>query len=151
MPGKAPRGATWVTRARPHVDRCATAWLVRRFLDPKARFSFIAPGAALPKGSVGYDMPGAAHGHRGRLCTFEALLRDRGLGRDKALRRVAALVHDVDFHLLREPEGPGLDAVLTGLLLAEEDDAAVLAGAFVVFDALYARERAKGGPRARGP
>lgn len=146
----AKRGALWVTRARPHVDRCGTAWLVKRFVDPKARFRFLAPGAASPRGAIGFDMPEGQHGHRGKLCTFEALMRDEGLNKDPALRRVAALVHDVDFHALREPEGPGLDAVLNGLLLHEPDDRAVLARAFDVFDALYARERARGPGRGRG-
>jgi hypothetical protein len=133
----------WVTRARPHVDRCASAWLVRRFVDPGARFVFVAKGDAPPDGATPFDMPGVELGHRGRACTFETMLSHHGLGSDAALAGIAALVHDLDFRELKLPESPGLDAVLQGLVLAEADDHRVLERAAIVFDALYARERAR--------
>lgn len=134
----------WATRARPHVDRCATAWLLRRFIDPKARILFVPPGRDVPKGATPFDMPGARYGHHGRRCTFETTVALHGLGRDKALRDVAALVHDLDFHVMKRPESAGLHAILTGLLLAHASDARVVREAGRVFEALYERARAGG-------
>lgn len=144
MPARPKPGRRWATTRRPHVDRCATAWLLRRFVDPKARFVFLEPGAPVPRGATPFDLPGAALGHHGRRCTFDAAVRAFGLERDPALRRVADLVRDLDLHEGKRPEGAGLAAVLDGLLLAEPDDRRVLAHAAVVFDALYARARARG-------
>lgn len=134
----------WVTSPRPHVDRCATAWLVKRFVDPGATFGFVAAGAAIPKGATAFDMPGAKHGHRGKDCTFETVMKDHKLENDRALLAVAKLVHDLDFHEGKLPESAGLDAILRGLALAEPDDARVLERAAIVFDALYARAAAGG-------
>lgn len=135
-------GKRYATRARPHVDRCATAWLIRRFVDPKARFVFLQAGQAPPKGAEPFDLPGARLGHKGGACTFEVALKEFGLARDAALRDVADLVADLDLHQLKRPESPGLDAILTGLKLAEPDDRKVLARADLLFDALYARAKA---------
>lgn len=132
-------GMDWVTRARPHVDRTATAWLVRRFIDPKARFSFVAPGQEPPKGATPFDMPGVKYGHRDGRCTFEVALAEHGLGKDKALAGMAAVVHDLDFRKGKHPDAAGVDAVLVGLLLSEPDDHKVLDKAAAVWDALYAR------------
>lgn len=129
----------WSTAPRPHVDRCATAWLIRRFIDPEARFVF---GPA-PAGATPFDMPGAAYGHHGDACTFETTLAKHGLDKDPALADLAALVHDLDFHRMRRAESAGLDAVLTGILLDEPDDQRALVRAFAVFDALHARAKAR--------
>lgn len=131
----------YVTTARPHVDRCATAWLLRRFVDRDARFRFVQPGEEMPKDAEPFDVPGARMGHRGDKCTFESVLADHGLDKDPALAAVARLVHDVDMHEMALPESAGLDAVLTGLRLAESDDHRVLERAALVFDALYARAK----------
>lgn len=133
----------WVTRARPHVDRCGTAWLLKRFVDREARFRFVEAGGELPADATPFDLPGVKHGHRGEMCTFEVVMADYKLAGDPALARVAALVHDVDLHEMKLPESPGLDAVLTGLRLAEPSDERVLHRAAHVFDALYAREKAR--------
>lgn len=132
----------WVTTPRPHVDRCATAWLLKRFVDPAATFTFVAPGAPTPKGATPFDTPGAKHGHQGDDCTFETVLKMHKLDKDKALVAVAKLVHDLDFHEMKLPESAGLDAILRGIALAEPDDHRVLERAGVVFDALYARAKA---------
>lgn len=132
----------YVTTARPHVDRCATAWLLRRFVDKDARFHFVPPGGDLPPGATPFDLPGARLGHRGERCTFEAVLADHGLDRDPALAALGRLVRDVDLHEMALPESAGLDAILAGLRLAEPDDHRVLERAALVFDALYARARA---------
>lgn len=133
----------WATRARPHVDRCGSAWLIKRFIDPQASFAFAPPGAEFPLGATPFDVPGAKAGHRGESCTFETLVADHKLGSDPGVAALARLVHDIDFHLLELPESPGLDAILRGLVLAEPDDQKVLERAWAVFDALYARARAQ--------
>lgn len=133
----------WATRARPHVDRCACAWALRRFVDPKAEFVFLAAGEAPPKGATAFDLPGAELGHRGTDCTFDTLLKLHKLDKDPALRGLADLVRDLDLHRMERPESAGLDAILHGLRLAEPDDHKVLERAALVFDALYARERAR--------
>ncbi len=133
----------WATRARPHVDRCGSAWLIKRFIDPRASFAFVPPGADFPAGATPFDVPGARAGHRGEACTFEALVEDHKLAGDAGLVAVARIVHDIDLHLLELPESPGVDAVLRGLTLAEPDDHKVLERASAVFDALYARARAQ--------
>ncbi|MHB8634525.1 MAG: chromate resistance protein ChrB domain-containing protein [Thermoplasmatota archaeon] len=135
----------WVTRARPHVDRTATAWLVRRFIDPQARFSFIAPGDEPPHGATPFDLPGVKYGHQGGLCTVEVALREHGLERDAGLRGVAALVSDLDLRVGNHPDGPGVDAVLMGILLTEKDDQKVLEKTGLIWDALYARYSGKRG------
>jgi hypothetical protein len=111
-------------------------------VDPQARFVFLQAGQAPPKGAEPFDLPGARLGHQGQACTFEVALKEFGLGRDRALRQLAALVSDIDHHRLAAPESAGLDAVLTGLRLAEPDDRKVVARAGHVFDALYARAQA---------
>ena len=88
------RGRRWVTRPRPHVDRIASAWLIKRFVDPEAAFVFAAsdqiPGDAIP-----FDMAGVDFGHHGEDCTFETLLRRTGL-RDRKLSILAEIVHEAD-------------------------------------------------------
>ena len=92
-----PRGAVWVTRRNVHVDRIASAWLVRRFIDPASRFKFVARyGYSPATGELRFDMFEAEFTHVGALCTFEVLVRAFSLGRDKALRSVAEVVHDID-------------------------------------------------------
>jgi len=130
----------WTTRPRPHVDRCATAWLVRRFVDPHATFVF---AESPPAGATPFDLPGVKYGHHGNDCTFETVLKEHKLGKDKALAGVAALVHDLDMHEMKRDESAGLDAILRGILLAEKDDHKVVERAALVFDALYALEKAK--------
>lgn len=132
----------WTTRPRPHVDRCGTAWLVKKFVDKDATFVFAEQP---PKGATPFDVPGVKYGHHGDACTFETVIHEHKLGSDKALVGVAALVHDLDMHEMKREESAGLSAILQGLLLAEKDDHKVVERAALVFDALYAREKAKMG------
>jgi hypothetical protein len=100
MPGAStrPRGATWVTRRNVHVDRIASAWLIRRFIDPTAKFSFVqAVGYRKKKGEVRFDMFDAEYTHVGAMCTFEVLVDSFGLRRNEALRALGEIVHDIDF------------------------------------------------------
>lgn len=128
----------WVTRARPHVDRTSTAWLIRRFIDPKVKFSFVASGEALPKDATPFDMPSVKFGHQGELCTFEVVVREHEL-KEPGLAQVAALVHDMDFHQNKHPDAAGVDAVLVGMLLMEKDDHRLVEKMGIVWDALLAR------------
>jgi hypothetical protein len=132
------RGKRWVTRLRPHVDRIATAWLIRRFIDPKAHFGF-APPDAFPKRAIPFDAPGAEFGHQGADCTFETVLKRFGLT-DPRLAEIAQMVHDVDLQDDRfaRAEARGLDLVLRGLLAATRDDREVLERGMAMFDGLYA-------------
>src|SRR5205807_6991598 len=90
------RGRTWVTRRGVFVDRIASAWLIKRFIDPDARFKFVAPGGYVPrKGELRFDMFEAEYTHEGDRCTFETLVRRFRL-RDPALRAIGEIVHDID-------------------------------------------------------
>lgn len=134
----------WVTRPHIRVNRTATAWFVRRFVDPAAELEFIEPGevaAAQAGGAIGFDAPGARYPHRdarGR-CSFEALVEEHGPD-DPALRRMAFIVHCADFanEVSRSPEAAGLRAISSGFPRVTTDDQETVARAAFVYDALYA-------------
>ena len=132
------RGRRWVTRPRPHVDRIASAWLVKRFVDPDAEFVF-APEDALPAGAVPFDVLGAELGHHGDDCTFETLVKRAGL-RDRRLARLAEIVHEADLRdgKYDRPEARGIDLAIRGLLAVTKDDHDMLAAGLRLFDGLYA-------------
>ncbi|HSF02691.1 MAG TPA: chromate resistance protein ChrB domain-containing protein [Solirubrobacterales bacterium] len=132
------KGRRWVTRPRPHVDRIASAWLIKRFVDPAAEFVF-APADQVPGNAIPFDMAGVELGHQGEDCTFETLLRRTGL-RDRKLAILAEIVHEADIKdgkFARE-EARGIDLVLRGLLGAIKDDHDALALGLTLFDGLYA-------------
>jgi hypothetical protein len=150
-PGASYRGKLWVTRPRPGVDRMASAWLIRRFIDPDARFDFVADRAAAPAPSVPFDMFGVEFTHRGELCTFELLCQAFQVT-DAAIARVAALVHDLDLKDGRfgSAEAPAIGFVIDGLRLAEADDQKLLERGMTLFEALYrafAQASLTSGPR----
>jgi hypothetical protein len=132
------RGRRWVTRPRPHVDRIASAWLIKRFVDPAAEFVFAAPDQ-VPPDAIPFDMAGVEFGHHGEDCTFETLLRRTGL-RDRKLAILAEIVHEVDIKdgTFAREEARGIDLVLRGLLSAIKDDHEALAQGLTLFDGLYA-------------
>jgi hypothetical protein len=135
------RGRTWVTRAGVFVDRIASAWLIRRFIDPEATFKFVpARGYRPASGELRFDMHGAEYTHEGDRCTFETLLARFGLD-DPALWAVAEIVHDIDFKddKFGRPEVPGITSVLSGLALAQSDDVERLRLGAAIFDGLYAQ------------
>jgi hypothetical protein len=132
------QGRVWATRKRPWVDRLATAWLVQRFIDRKPTFSWLADAKKCPKTALGYDFDGATFTHVGDRVTFEVVAEAFGLLEDKALQRVAGLVHYVDVGGIPVDEAPGLEMVIRGLQAGHADDDALLAAAVPVFDALYA-------------
>ncbi len=131
------QGRRWATRPRPHVDRIASAWLIKRFLDPAAEFVFAGPDE-LPADAIPFDMAGVELGHQGDHCTFETLLHRSGL-RDRRLAALAEIVHEADLRDGKFPrdEARGLDLVLRGLLAAVKDDHEALAQGLTLFDGLY--------------
>ena len=128
----------WATRAGVHIDRAACAWLIRRFLDPQAEFLFVRDVGQVPADATAFDMRGVELGHVGGDCSFEAILRRYDLG-DPVLWRIAEIVHvaDLDDDRYDAPEAPGLDVVLRGLSMTQDDND-VLALTGPIFDALYA-------------
>lgn len=128
----------WATRARPWVDRLACAWLIRRFVDPGARFVWLAEPASPPADVLGFDFDGARFTHVGALVTFEVLIASFGLEADPRLQRLARAVHYLDTGGMPVPEAAGLEAVLAGLREVHADDDALAQAAAQVFDALYA-------------
>src|SRR6266540_1766091 len=118
------RNRTWVTRAGVHVDRMASAWLIRRFIDPEARFKFVTEKQYAPKdGEVRFDMFNAEFTHEGDRCTFEVLLDRCGL-KDAALRAIAEIVHDVDLKdgKFGRTEVAGIRTLVEGIGVATRDD-----------------------------
>jgi hypothetical protein len=145
------RGRLWITRPRPGVDRMSSAWLIRRFIDPQARFGFAADRNAVPDDGVPFDMFGVEFSHHGDHCTYETLCAVFGL-RDPALERIAAVVHDLDLKDERfgAPEAATIGGLLDGLRLAHTDDQALLTQGMELFEALYRSfERAARAPRPR--
>ncbi len=128
----------WATRARPWVDRLACAWLIRRFIDPGARWVWLADPASAPTDAQGFDFDGARFTHVGALVTFEVLMASFGLEADSRLQRLARAVHYLDAGGMPVPEAAGLEAVLAGLREVHADDDALTQAAAQVFDALYA-------------
>ncbi len=150
----------WVTRQQIRVNRAATAWLVRRFIDPAATFLFVEPEAVAEvqrrEGATGFDAPGAHYPHkdeRGR-CSFEALV-DEHCAHDDALRSLARIVRSADFTEEQSiiPEGAGLRAISRGFPLVARDDHETVERAAFLYDALYAalqlNFRAKAGEEER--
>jgi hypothetical protein len=131
------RAQVWVTRAHLWVDRVASAWLIRRFIDPDARFVWLPDVKACPEDAVGFDFDGAEFTHVGERVTFEVLLQSFSLADDPALRRLAALVHFLDVGGLPVPEAAGFAAILTGVRARVPDDDAFLAEASGLLDDLY--------------
>jgi hypothetical protein len=135
------QGKTWVTRKHPFVDRMASAWLIRRFVDKNARFQFIDERelGGLGKDSVSFDVRGAEFTHVGDLCTFEVLAKVFGI-KDKALRKVAEIVHELDTKddKYANPETSGLEKILQGIKKTATSDADALEKGMEVFEMLYA-------------
>jgi hypothetical protein len=135
------QGKCWATRARPWVDRLACAWLIRRFIDPEARFVWLADPAGstpAPRGALGFDYDGARFTHVGSRVTFEVLAASFGLDADPRLQRIARAVHFLDIGGIPVPEAAGLEAVLAGLREVHADDDPLTLAAAAVFDALHA-------------
>jgi len=134
------RGRTWVTREGLFVDRIASAWLIQRFIDPAARFKFVAPlGFRVSPGELRFDMVGAEYTHEGDRCTFETLVHRFRLD-DSTLTQIAEIVHDIDLKdgKFGREDAVGIERVLAGIAVAHSDDTARLARGGQLFDELYA-------------
>lgn len=138
----------WVTRRRPRVNRTATVWIIRRFVDPDAKILFVDPaevmGIQQREGAIGFDAPGATYPHRdarGR-CSFEALAEEHRPD-DVALQRLGSIVHGADFadEVSTTPESAGLRTISQGFPLVAPDDHELVEKASFVYDALYASLR----------
>lgn len=130
--------SVWVTRHRPGIDRCASAWLVQRFIDPRARFTFAADAKEAPD-AIPFDMYGdRGFGHRGDACTFETLCTEFSL-RDRKLKQMAEIVHDADLddEKFGRAEGAGLDRILKGWARQQVSDEELLRRGMELFDGLY--------------
>ena len=132
------RGRLWVTRSRPGVDRMASAWLIKRFIDPQARFGFAADRDAVAGDAIPFDMFGVDFSHRGDGCTFETFCAAFGI-KEPAVARLATVVHDLDLKDGRfgAPEGFTVGLVIEGLQLLHADDDTLLAQGMALFEALY--------------
>jgi hypothetical protein len=135
----------WVTRRLIRVNRTATAWLIRRFIDPQAVFLFVEPDEVVEiqrrEGARGFDAPGATYPHKdeqGR-CSFEALVEEHCSG-DAVLRELACIVRGADFseEITLTPESAGLRTISHGFPLVAKDDHEVIEKAMFLYDSLYA-------------
>jgi hypothetical protein len=129
------QGRVWATRRRPWIDRLASAWLIRRFIDPDARFLWLKSPADCPKRALGFDFDGATFSHVGAMVTFETLLASFDL-RTPALLRIGVLVHGLDAGGVLPPEAAGVERVLAGMRDAITDDDQLLLAAAGVFEGL---------------
>lgn len=130
-------GRTWATRKNLWVDRMASAWLIRRFIDKKAKFLWLDKPAKCPKTALGFDFDGAAFTHVDGRVSFEVLAASFGLDGDPALARIAAIVHCLDVGGVPVAEAAGIEAVLAGARAAAPNDDKLLAEASRLFDNLY--------------
>src|SRR5262249_176594 len=133
----APRGSTWVTRPRPHIDRLASAWLIRRFCDPDAQFAFADAADAARKG-IPFDVLGADFGHHGEDCTFETLVKRFGI-KDRRVKIIAEIVHEADLGdgKFTRNEATGVDLAINALVEATADDHDLLERGMAIFEGLY--------------
>lgn len=142
LPAREAGGPTvWITRSRPKIDRIACPWLIRRFVDPRAVFLFVAPSevvaAAERFNATPFDVEGVHWSHRGELCTFDVMLAEFGLSTEP-LERVASIVRGADTARLElAPEAAGLLALSLGLSRMYSDDLEQLEAGMVLYDALY--------------
>lgn len=139
LPKKDPKNfqnKVWTTRKHIHIDRLCSAWLILRFIDPKANFVFAAENE-LPANAVAFDVLGAEFSHHGENCTFETLAKSFQI-QDPAIRIIGEIVHDVDLkdHKFGRPEGAGLDTIIRALSSSADDHEALRNGS-ILLDALY--------------
>jgi hypothetical protein len=140
------KGRVWVTRQGLHVDRIASAWLIRRFIDPQSRFKFVPAKGYVPQADeVRFDMFEAEFTHEGDRCTFEVLLARLGVA-DPALTTISEIVHDIDLKdgKFGRDETSGIARLIEGIAMLSKDDGQRLDRGVTVFDDLYESFRRKG-------
>ena len=141
------KNKTWVTRKGIYIDRIASAWFVRRFVDPGARFKFVpAKGYKPLPGELRFDMFEAEFTHEGDRCTLEVLIERTGIN-DPAVRRIAEIVHDIDLkdQKFGRQETPGIEQLVAGIAMAHKEDETRLTRSSMVFDDLYEYFKRKSG------
>jgi hypothetical protein len=131
------RRRIWATRRNPWVDRLASAWLIKRFIDREARFAWFDRPSERPKSAVGFDYDGAEFTHVGNRVTFEALVASFGLDDDPALAAIGAAVHFLDVGGIPVADAKGLETLLRGAREKAKNDDALLAEAARIFDLFY--------------
>ena len=131
------QGRVWATRKSPWIDRLASAWLIKRFVDRKARFMWIDKPRNRPRGAVGFDFDGAEFTHVGNRVTFEVLLASFGLDGDRALNQLAAAIHFLDVGGIPVAEAGGLEMILKGARDNARTDDELVQSAAKVFDHVY--------------
>jgi len=136
------QGKVWVTRKRPFIDRMASAWLIRKFIDGNAVFAFVDEEEDLDKitkGSTTFDIRGGEFTHAGDLCTFEVLIRAFGL-RDRTLKKISEIVHDLDMkdEKYKPAEAKGMEDILSGIRKTAKDDGDILEKGIAVFEMFHA-------------
>ncbi len=134
------QGKNWATRKNPFVDRMASAWLIKRFIDPKASFVFIDERdvTSVDNTTLAFDMRSAEFTHVGDLCTFEVLVKSFGI-KDKAVKKIAEIVHDLDVKddKYGKPEASGIEEILTGIRKTAKSDTDGLERGMAAFEMLY--------------
>lgn len=138
------QGQIWATRARPWVDRLASAWLIRRFIDPAARLLWLPTPADCPAGALGFDFDGARFSHIGVRVTFEVLVASFAL-ESPAINRLGSIVHFLDVGGVQPPEAAGIESALAGLRRIVDDDDQLLQLASGILDGLLASFENTGG------
>ena len=135
----------WITREKVKVDRVACPWLIKKFIDPEAKFLFVPEEKVLEvakrEGATPFDVKGIEFGHHGKECSFDALVKKYDLGREPAITLLAKIVNgaDTDNTLWNQPEAAGLNAIAEGFRhLGFKNDLEVIAAESIVYDALYA-------------
>ena len=136
----------WVTRTFPHVDRTASAWLIKRFIDPEAEFVFINwPEEELrPEHGIPFDIKGVELGHRNNKCTFEVIVEKYSI-KDPYVLKIAEIVHaaDIEGEIDKVPEARGIKAIFNGLRFVTKDDYETLDVGMKIWEALYASFKLK--------
>jgi len=127
----------WATRKDPWIDRLASAWLIKRFIDRAARFVWLDRPSSLPRKAIGYDFDGAQFTHVGNRVTFEVLMETFGLDGDPALAAIGNSVHFLDVGGDAAADAKGLETVLKGVKEKARDDDAMLSEAMRIFDHFY--------------
>jgi hypothetical protein len=131
------RGRVWATRSRPWADRLASAWLIRRFVDPQARFIWLEQPEDCPADALGFDFDGARFTHVGEKVSFEVIAASFGLDADPAIEKIGALIHYLDVGGVPVAEAAGFEALLKGVSTKLDDDDALLREIGKLLDFLY--------------
>lgn len=138
------KGKTWVTRKNLHIDRLVSGWLIKRFIDPKAKFVFVDSGNPAQRGKkakgIPFDMFDAEFSHHGEDCTFETMIKRFSLLEDRCLKEIAEIVHDIDIkdNKFNRSEAQGINRLTLGWGKLWKDDERLLKKGFLLFDGLYA-------------